>query len=239
MTRHCTPGSAGPSQARTLHGARVAASTRPTGSGGTARKSPSASATCPPAVRSPRRRSANLLRFGLDPENVSLELTGIGPRPQALSAMSLAAELESPELSAYGQLLHSVLSGDSAFAIRSDEAEESWRVVRPVLEAWAKNAVPLRDYPVGSDGPARCRGPWSSCAASATAHNRRADSRDNSTISPDHPWLGQPQKLGELSGSRYRQWRHHSAQWGAQCLFSWSRGVSRRNWRRPPRSSME
>jgi glucose-6-phosphate 1-dehydrogenase len=97
----------------------------------------------------------NLLRFGLEPENVSLELTGIGPRPQTLSPMSLTAQLESPELPAYGQLLHSVLSGDSTLAIRGDEAEESWRVVTPVLEAWAKDAVPLEDYPAGSDGPAR------------------------------------------------------------------------------------
>jgi glucose-6-phosphate 1-dehydrogenase len=97
----------------------------------------------------------NLLRFGLDPENVSLELTGIGPRPQTLSPMSLAAQLASPELPAYGKLLLAVLSGDSALAIRADEAEESWRVVTPVLEAWAKDAVPLRDYPAGSDGPAR------------------------------------------------------------------------------------
>ena len=97
----------------------------------------------------------NVLRFGLDPENVSLELTGIGPRPQALSPMSLSTQLEPPELPAYGQLLHSVLSGDSALAIRGDEAEESWRVVSPVLEAWAKDAVPLQDYRAGSDGPAR------------------------------------------------------------------------------------
>jgi glucose-6-phosphate 1-dehydrogenase len=97
----------------------------------------------------------NLLRFGLDPENVSLELTGIGPRPQTLSPMSLSTQLEPPELPAYGQLLHSVLSGDSALAIRGDEAEESWRVVSPVLEAWAKDAVPLQDYRAGSDGPAR------------------------------------------------------------------------------------
>jgi glucose-6-phosphate 1-dehydrogenase len=97
----------------------------------------------------------NLLRFGLDPENVSLELTGIGPRAQALSPMSLTAQLEPPELPAYGQLLHSVLSGDSALAIRGDEAEESWRVVSPVLEVWAKDVVPLQDYPAGSDGPVR------------------------------------------------------------------------------------
>ncbi len=69
--------------------------------------------------------------------------------------MSLVAELESPELPAYGQLLHSVLTGDTALAIRGDEAEESWRVVSPVLEAWAKDVVPLQDYTAGSDGPAR------------------------------------------------------------------------------------
>jgi glucose-6-phosphate 1-dehydrogenase len=97
----------------------------------------------------------NRLRFGLDPENVSLELTGIGPRPQTLSPMSLAAQLAPSELPAYAQVLHSVLSGDSALAIRGDEAEESWRVVSPVLEAWAKDVVPLQDYPAGSDGPAR------------------------------------------------------------------------------------
>ncbi|HUB42983.1 MAG TPA: glucose-6-phosphate dehydrogenase [Streptosporangiaceae bacterium] len=97
----------------------------------------------------------NVLRFGLEPENVRLELTGIGPHPQTLSPMSLAAELESPELPAYGQLLHSVLTGDSALAIRGDEAEESWRVVSPVLETWAKDGVPLQDYPAGSGGPAR------------------------------------------------------------------------------------
>ena len=97
----------------------------------------------------------NRLRFGLEPENVSLELTGIGQHLDTLSPISLTARLESPALPAYGQLLFSVLSGGSALAIRSDEAEESWRVVSPVLEAWAKDVVPLRDYPAGSDGPAR------------------------------------------------------------------------------------
>jgi len=102
----------------------------------------------------PGDETPNMLRFGLDPENVSLELIGIGPRPQTLSPMFLAAQLQSPELPAYGQLLHSVLTGDSALAIRGDEAEESWRVVSPVLEAWAKDAVPLEEYPAGSHGPA-------------------------------------------------------------------------------------
>ena len=96
----------------------------------------------------------NLLRFGLDPESVSLELTGVGPRARTLSPMSLAAQLEPAELPAYGQLLHAVLTGDSALAIRGDEAEQSWRVVEPVLSAWSQDLVPLAAYPAGSAGPA-------------------------------------------------------------------------------------
>jgi glucose-6-phosphate 1-dehydrogenase len=97
----------------------------------------------------------SVLRFGLESETVSLELTGIGPRPQTLLPVSLSGRLAPAELPAYGQLLHSVLSGDNTLAVRDDEAEESWRVVSPVLEAWAKDVVPLQDYPAGSDGPVR------------------------------------------------------------------------------------
>jgi glucose-6-phosphate 1-dehydrogenase len=97
----------------------------------------------------------NVLRFGLEPETVSLELAGIGPRPQTLAPVSLSARLAPAELPAYGQLLHALLSGDSALAVRGDEAEEAWRVVSPVLEAWAKDVVPLQEYPAGSDGPVR------------------------------------------------------------------------------------
>ena len=46
-----------------------------------------------------------------------------------------------------------------ALSIRGDEAEESWRVVTPVLAAWAKDLVPLQDYAAGSGGPAEAAPP--------------------------------------------------------------------------------
>jgi glucose-6-phosphate 1-dehydrogenase len=95
----------------------------------------------------------NVLRFGLDPEGVSVEMSAIGSRAHTLVPLSLRAELEPAELPAYGRLLLDVLTGDAALSIRSDEAEESWRVVTPVLEAWASDAVPLHDYAAGSEGP--------------------------------------------------------------------------------------
>ena len=37
-------------------------------------------------------------------------------------------------------------------SIRGDEAEEAWRVLTPVLQAWAEGRVPLEEYPAGSAG---------------------------------------------------------------------------------------
>jgi glucose-6-phosphate 1-dehydrogenase len=96
----------------------------------------------------------NVLRFGLEPEDVVFELSGVGPRAHTISALTLSAVLEPAELPAYGRLLLDVFSRDPALSIRGDEAEECWRVVTPVLDAWAKDLVPLQEYAAGSDGPA-------------------------------------------------------------------------------------
>jgi len=97
----------------------------------------------------------NVLRFGLDPESLVVELCGVGPRAHTLAPVTLAAELEPAELPAYGRLLLDVFNRDPALSIRGDEAGESWRVVTPVLDAWVKDLVPLQDYVAGSDGPAQ------------------------------------------------------------------------------------
>ena len=95
----------------------------------------------------------NVLRFGLAPEGMTLELTGIGSSAQTLVPLTLTARMDPPQLPAYGQVLLDVLSGNAALSIRGDEAEESWRVLTPVLSAWSNDLVPLQEYPAGSDGP--------------------------------------------------------------------------------------
>jgi glucose-6-phosphate 1-dehydrogenase len=97
----------------------------------------------------------NVLRFGLEPESVVLELTGTGPRTDTLVPLTLATHLNPPELPPYAQLLLDILTGHSSLSIRADEAEESWRVVTPVLDVWSKELVPLQEYSAGSDGPPR------------------------------------------------------------------------------------
>jgi glucose-6-phosphate 1-dehydrogenase len=98
--------------------------------------------------------SPNVLRFGLEPESLSLELTSLGPWTHRLASLTLSAELPAVELPAYAHLLLDVLNQNAALSIRGDEAEESWRLVAPVLDAWSKDQVPLEEYPAGSDGPA-------------------------------------------------------------------------------------
>ena len=98
--------------------------------------------------------SPDVLRFGLEPEGISLELTGIGSRRGELTRLSLAAQIEPSELPAYGHLLLDILHQNAALSIRGDEAEESWRLLTPVLDAWSKDLVPLEEYPAGSAGPA-------------------------------------------------------------------------------------
>jgi glucose-6-phosphate 1-dehydrogenase len=81
-------------------------------------------------------------------------MTGVGPGAALTPRpLVLQADLEEPELPAYGRLLLNVLSGDTTLSIRDDEAEESWRVVTPILAAWAKDAVPIEEYDAGSEGP--------------------------------------------------------------------------------------
>jgi glucose-6-phosphate 1-dehydrogenase len=96
----------------------------------------------------------NRLRFGLEPEGLTFELTGTGPSAEmSLVPLTLTAEMEPPELPAYGRILLDVLRGNSALSIRADEAEHSWQIVAPVLDGWSRDVSPLEEYEAGSGGP--------------------------------------------------------------------------------------
>lgn len=108
----------------------------------------------PPFV-DPAAPAHNELRIGLDgPEDISLELTGreAGPPSRPTQLRLAGAPLESG-LPAYGRVLWDILEGGSDLSVRGDEAEQAWRVVAPVLEAWSSGRVPLREYQAGSSGP--------------------------------------------------------------------------------------
>jgi glucose-6-phosphate 1-dehydrogenase len=54
----------------------------------------------------------------------------------------------------YETLIYDCMIGDATLFQRADNIEAGWRVVQPVLEAWANDgAVELPIYPAGSSGP--------------------------------------------------------------------------------------
>jgi glucose-6-phosphate 1-dehydrogenase len=106
------------------------------------------------AFGQPEDPRPNVLCLRLDPDCVRL-LLNVNRRsdPVQLYEMELEAELAPQELSAYGHLLLDILDGDPTLSIRADEAEESWRIVEPILQTWKEGRVPLLEYPAGSAGP--------------------------------------------------------------------------------------
>lgn len=65
----------------------------------------------------------------------------------------LTTEKRPGDLLPYGQVLKGILDGDPLLSVRGDVAEESWRIVEPVIKAWRDGRVPLEEYPAGSAGP--------------------------------------------------------------------------------------
>ncbi len=59
---------------------------------------------------------------------------------------------ESPE--AYERLILDVMRGDATLFTRNDEVEALWRIIDPILAAWAQDTEsPIPQYPAGSAGP--------------------------------------------------------------------------------------
>ena len=98
--------------------------------------------------------AANVLRLRLNPDRMELGVNINGPGdPFDLERVKMDAVLAPQELSAYARLLLDILDGNAVLSIRGDEAEESWRIVEPILSGWADGVVPLGEYAAGSCGP--------------------------------------------------------------------------------------
>jgi len=53
----------------------------------------------------------------------------------------------------YEILLHDVMTGDQTLFMRTDMVEHGWRILQPLLDAWATDKPDFPDYPSGGEGP--------------------------------------------------------------------------------------
>ena len=96
----------------------------------------------------------NVLKLGMSPETIELGVVTNGAGDMfELEDTTLAATIGDSHVRPYGEILGGILDGNPLLSVRGDIAEECWRIVDPVLKAWAADEVPLQTYRAGSSGP--------------------------------------------------------------------------------------
>ncbi|WP_424464301.1 glucose-6-phosphate dehydrogenase [Pseudoclavibacter helvolus] len=65
----------------------------------------------------------------------------------------------------YARVIASMLTGNTLLSVRGDVAEELWRIVTPVLDAWQQGTGGLGEYTAGSTGEEAATGTRSSAEA--------------------------------------------------------------------------
>jgi glucose-6-phosphate 1-dehydrogenase len=88
----------------------------------------------------------NVLRIGLTEPCVRLSTTLAGPERTA-GIRQLEARPAPPRFTACAHLIRDMLNSNPMLFIRGDEAEEAWRIIDPVMNAWTAGNVPMQDYP--------------------------------------------------------------------------------------------
>jgi glucose-6-phosphate 1-dehydrogenase len=120
----------------------------------------------------PGSNPPNKLVIKLQPED-GLELhllaaKGAG-QAEALAPVSLDLDFDKAfaanRVGAYERLLLDVIAGRLNLFVRSDEQEEAWRWVEPILEEWRRDDSPPRPYTAGR-GARRQRARWSRATGS-------------------------------------------------------------------------
>jgi glucose-6-phosphate 1-dehydrogenase len=116
----------------------------------------------PHAIFSSQSNAANRLVINLQPKDgLELHLLAQGQsnrrNSQTLAPVQLDLDFDkrfgSGRVGAYERLLLDVIDGRLNLFVRSDEQEEAWRWVEPILQHWAADAQGPRQYNAGTWGP--------------------------------------------------------------------------------------
>jgi glucose-6-phosphate 1-dehydrogenase len=104
--------------------------------------------------------SPNVLKFRIQPdEGICMSFEAKHPGPKlCMSTVTMdfgyASTFGTPPPDAYARLLLDAMLGDQTLFARSDEVEESWRHIDPIISHLEGDpSTPLHIYPSGSWGP--------------------------------------------------------------------------------------
>jgi Glucose-6-phosphate dehydrogenase, C-terminal domain len=103
--------------------------------------------TCSTSGLASNRTSSQV---GLTEPYMRLSTTLNGPEHTA-EIRQLEARSTPPRFNAYAHLIPDMLNSNPMLFIRSDEAEEAWRIIDPVMNAWTAGNVPMQEYPAGHE----------------------------------------------------------------------------------------
>jgi len=100
----------------------------------------------------------NWLILGIQPrECIKLELQskipGLEPETRTIQMDAANRLPEDDTVDAYEALLLNLMQGDNSNYLHISEAEAQWRLVDPVVKAWAEDRKPIHQYPAGSRDP--------------------------------------------------------------------------------------
>jgi len=107
-------------------------------------------------------QASNWLVLGIQPEeSLRVQLTvkepGLEMHTRIASLNASFAPEQEKRTDAYEDLLLDVIEGDQSLFLRWDEVEWAWRIVDPVIRAWAQDSNSMDTYEAGSWGATRSR----------------------------------------------------------------------------------
>lgn len=100
----------------------------------------------------------NWLMLGIQPrECIKLEIQskipGLDINTRSIQLDAANRQHDDETIDAYEALLLNLMEGDNSLYLHISEVEAQWRLVDPVIAAWARNRKPVHQYPAGSRDP--------------------------------------------------------------------------------------
>ena len=100
----------------------------------------------------------NWLIIGIQPREcikmeIQAKVPGLDVKTRTIQLDAANRLAEDDSVDAYEALLLNLMQGDNSNYLHISEAEAQWRLVDPVVKAWAADKKPIHQYPAGSRDP--------------------------------------------------------------------------------------